>query len=148
MIFSFSIVSNMLRDWIIKTTFSLAIWAYIAYVLYLLSQGLSFVVPALFPYLIIIAIVLSVYMLILALHTSRLQYYLTTRFKLLFVVMGLMLILFAHYTLQDNPQQYIYLRDLSILYGIWITIVGIWGWWVSSETIRKIEDQKIEIIEV
>lgn len=54
----------------------------------------------------------------------------------------------AHYILIDDPSRYIYLKDISMIYAIWIMIAGASGLSISSETIKKIENQKIEIIEV
>lgn len=87
-------------------------------------------------------------MIMIALHTSRFQYHLTTRLKIFFVAMSILLILSAHYILIDDPSRYIYLKDISMIYAIWIMIAGVSGLSISSETVKKLEDQKIEIIEV
>ena len=138
----------MFKDWLIKTIFSLLTLTYMWYVVYLTSQGFSFVIPTLFNYFFVVAIVLIIYMIMIALHASRFQYHLTTRLKIFFVAMSILLILSAHYILIDDPSRYIYLKDISMIYAIWIMIAGVSGLSISSETVKKLEDQKIEIIEV
>ena len=110
--------------------------------------GINFVNLAFFPYMYVIGFVLICVMVVIGLHTSLIQYHLTNRLKTFFVIISLALILFAHYVLADNPSQSVYLRDTTILYAIWIMIAGLSGLSISAETIKKIEDQKIEIIEV
>jgi hypothetical protein len=138
----------IIKDLIIKLIFSILVVWYGWYIGYLLYQRYLFVIPQFIPYIYIVAIILIILIFIVGLHTSFLQYHLTTKLKLFFVCCGILFITIAHYILLDDPIKHIYLRDITILMGTFIIIAGASGICISAQTIKKIEDQKIEIIEV
>jgi len=57
-------------------------------------------------------------------------------------------ILSASYRLVDNPDQMIYLRDIMILVGIYITITGPTKLLIPQKVQEALADEKVEIIEV
>lgn len=138
----------MIKDILSKSIFSLLTLLYIWYCVVVYQQWIVYTQPYLIWYMTIVLIILMLIVLIHALHASWIQYHLTTKFKLLHVFLGVILMSIAHYGLVDNLDQWLYLRDITIVYAIVIIITWLLWWTISSATIKKLEDQKIQIIEV
>lgn len=70
------------------------------------------------------------------------------RFKTLQVILGIFLVMFAHSVLKDDPYRLVFIQDA--LKVLWVFMIIIWPTWfcISEKVKKKIEEAKIEIIEV
>lgn len=128
--------------WIRITIWVLLIW----YIGYILKQNWIIVKESINNLNMIIIIIIWLlwwFFLIMGIHPIAIK-----RFKIIQVIFWIILILFSHYFLKDNPSKNIYIAD--ILKVLWVFMVIIWPtWFCIPEKIKKqIEESKIEIIEV
>ncbi|MEF2174904.1 MAG: hypothetical protein V3575_00410 [Candidatus Absconditabacteria bacterium] len=64
------------------------------------------------------------------------------------VLFGIFIIIFAASSLKDNPQNNVYIADILKIVGIMFTIAGFTKVLIPASCQKKMEDAKIEIIEV
>ncbi len=72
---------------------------------------------------------------------------LKNRIKTTLAITGLILICVGQYFLKDSPDAYIFLADLTKVFGMLVFVGGATGAIIPTDVIEEIQESKIEIIE-
>ncbi len=135
-----------MKDKIVKILKIFTWIAIIAYNIYLYQQS-AVIVKLDFIWLNILAYVLeilfAIFIIFTALKTIKIK-----KLKWIQFFIGIVLISFSYFLLQDDVNKYIFIRDLTIVLGVVIVIAAPTWFLISKEVEKKLEDDATEIIEV
>lgn len=90
-----------------------------------------------------ICLIIALLFLINTLYQPLIQ----KRTRLTIALVGLAMVILAHYTMFDTPENMIYLADVTKLFGVIILVGGATGAVIPTDIIQEIKESKIEVIE-
>lgn len=134
------------KDILIRVIAGLIGGAYIGYIIWLVATGNTLVTgqEGVGNYILIgLCLVITLLFVINTLYRPLIQ----KRIRLTLSLVGVGLIILAHYTMLDNPETMLYLADLTKLFGVLILVGGATGAVIPTDVVEQIQESKIEIIE-
>ncbi|USN56747.1 MAG: hypothetical protein H6766_07130 [Candidatus Peribacteria bacterium] len=134
------------KDILIRLLVGLISGAYVGYIAWLIATGNTDVTgqTGAKNYILIgLCLIVALLFAINTLYKPLIQ----KRIRLTLSLIGLGLIVLAHYTMLDNPETYLYLADLTKLFGVLILVGGATEAIIPTDVVEKIQESKIEIIE-
>ncbi len=135
-----------MKDNIVKILKILTWIAIIGYTIFLYQQWATIVkleFIGLNTLVYILEIIFAIFIISTALRTIKLK-----KLKWIQFFIGIVLISFSYFLLQDDSSKYIFIKDLTIVLGVFIAIAAPTWFLISKEVEKKLEDDVTEIIEV
>jgi hypothetical protein len=132
-----------MKDIIKRIIIGAVSWMFIWYVAFLFSTGktIAYELNSLYS---VVLLIVGVYLFVLfAVHPVYMKINKASLF-----VLGIGLLLMGDYVLINNPENYIYIADITKILGSVLIVLAWTNFFVSKKAKKQKEDSGIEIIEV